>query len=473
MPVSISKILVLISVTFYSVVTFSAQRPSAVSPTLIAVGHRVKHADYPLDDQYRYTLLVSNNFGMNWMIPSIYPTDNGFNTVLNATSCTDGLNAACYAVGAGYYENSDTGETLFAIGTDSGNTWSTKPMPTSAVPIEISCTGNAPATNTCAALTDNEGTLFLTTTHDGGEHWEEQKVRHHISHSSFLVNGDVSCTGHDEGTFCAFVSGTDYADGVNPFTDKPIIFVNNHKDNVWIQKSIDEFSKFGLLWKVSCAGKGENAICAAIGGESQLSGKPMMAVTTNGGNTWQAPEAVKRLSEDKQLTAVSCIKNDAANFCVAGGASSYVHFGDIKANPFFMTTMNSSDDWSIHESKKLKKYHGSIADLSCTANSTSSLCVAVGLRDPQTRLPVILVSTDQGINWQIKAASTLTTDNYLDKISCASNQNHISCFATGGSMNENTPPLMLSSTDLGESWLTSSTTLLQDDMSLDGIAATY
>lgn len=456
--------------------------PSAIKqPTLIAVGNVNKQAEYPERAHVKSMLLLSQDLGANWKVPEIIDlratndsnsdasaASNFPDDMLIAVSCTVGSGATCYALESVFQKP----QAQFMVSSPDRNTWKAKPMP-NGWPQALSCAGDDPANTTCAVVNSQGRELSLAITHDGGEHWMEQTLN-----GEKASTGDVSCTGHGEGTRCVFVGGTALYSLDSFLKVIPTIFVNSHQETFWEPKWIgpdDEMEQSGALQKVSCAGEGDAAVCAAIGSEDSFSGNSVMWATNDGGQTWYVPDtAIKNLSNKKQLGGVSCVKNDVANFCVAAGTKTKASFTESKAKPFFLSSIDSGQ-WFMTTPNYLKKYRGLIEDLSCTANQVTSLCVAVGLRDPETKKPVMLVSTDKGSSWVVKPAANLTKDYHLNKISCHSDQNSAVCVASGFSFDTdvNESMRMISSYDYGSTWVSPTASQQQSGAQIEGIAIAY
>lgn len=450
----IRKMLMILIGAGYSIGVISAEPSEHNAQNLIAVGESVPSIESSLVNRHKPIVLSSHDFGIHWDRPTLsgIPQDDTFDTTedtdnhnLVSVSCAQGPNAACYAVGWDFKLEKQ----LLFVSQDSGNTWSELYTPYDLYPIKIACTGNNPQTTTCAIIARKDGQVFTITNHSGGEYFGIEQMVRPFMVQPFLVDGDVSCTGYGDDTRCVYVSGT-----VHKNSYEPLIYTNSDKNYFWKQKTISGSLKSGSLWKVSCAGKGDAALCAAIGGESLLSGKPIMTVSTNGGNTWDEPDVMQQLSQDKKLTSVRCVNNDAVNFCVAAGTSAVAYFNDSDTKPVFITHTREDSHGRIHAPKALQHYRGSIEDLTCTATQEgSSLCVAIGLRAPKTRLPVILVSADQGNTWRIKTVANLTAKHYLSQMMCVPQQNKIACFASGGSLKYDVSPFFMSSIDMGDTWV--------------------
>jgi hypothetical protein len=451
--------------------------PAHATPTLIVIGESEKDSlsDFTLSNPI---LWLSEDLGAHWEIPTI--TDFPENTADSSAtflslSCTGkSPNTTCYAVGA-YCSNNAT--PILAISdVQRPNAWSTNPIPPYLSPKKISCTGNNAATNTCAMITKNKHDhLFITLSHDGGKNWHEHKIGNILdvrdlenidipTHEGIRIHGfddgDISCTGSGAATLC--VSVGNYK-AKNSNMKKPRLLVNQHQAIHWKEKSVEQLPEEGSFTKVNCAGDGKDAICAAIGfsDNGSIDDAPLLAVTRNGGKTWKQPEAVTHLTK-QFLTGVSCVKNKTHNFCLISGGSLYAFFGD-DAKPFFIRSTYENTDWVIHKPESLENYHGKIGDVSCTANSNTSFCAAVGLRDPISNEAVVITSLDEGRTWTTHALPGLELHHHQGNITCSSDEENVTCAIAGDDF-------IVTSTDFGEHWSMQKAISSESEISLSQVA---
>lgn len=152
------------------------------------------------------------------------------------------------------------------------------------------------------------------------------------------------------------------------------------------------------LQSVSCS---PAATCVAVGRNESLR-------SDNGGTSWIA--STSGIAPNAVLDAVAC---PSANDCISAGR--------VGSNGVMFRSTDGGDVWNaVH----LPAGVTSLAGVAC---SRGGLCVAAGPRDPG-----VLVSTDLGAAWSLKAFPASWRAPELTAVSCGSG----SCLAVSSNQNE-------------------------------------
>ena len=219
-------------------------------------------------------LAVSTDGGNTWIKKSVtgIPVSANF----RATSCTgNGSSAICTAVG-----QDTTGTAIVAVSTDGGNTWAIKPVPgltIGGIFFGTSCIGSESSAICIATGQDGTGVPLVAVSTDGGNTWAVKSVTG-LPVSGFLIA--ASCSGSGPAAVCT-AAGTD-GTGSEP----PLLIVSTDGANTWAVRSVLGLPASGIFRTTICTGSGSTAICTAAGQDYTGSTPPLLALSTDGGNTW-------------------------------------------------------------------------------------------------------------------------------------------------------------------------------------------
>jgi len=345
-------------------------------------------------------LVVTVNGGKTWEIKPIAnsPTSGFF----SAASCTgNGAGAICIAAGL----NGISGQPpLLVASTDGGNTWGVKNianLPTSGFFNAASCTGNG-VSAICTAAGLNASGLFpplLAVSTDGGNTWGVENIVN--LPTSGIFNG-TSCTGSGANAICTAV-GQDLSSLTN---QPPLLVISTNGGNTWGVKTIPNSPTSGVFNAISCTGSGIEAICTAVGQDlsSLINQPPLLAVSTDGGITWGVKN-ISNLPTSGVFNAVSCTGGNGANaICTAAGQdlSSL-----INQPPFLAVSMNGGNTWEIKNITDLP-LSGVFKAASCTSSNSVAICIAAGQDLTGDQPPLLVVSIDSGNTWAIKTIAHFT-----------------------------------------------------------------
>lgn len=216
------------------------------------------------------------------------------------------------------------------------------------------------------------------------------------------VRHEASCTGYRKEMMCAVAAGS--------VDHKPAVAVSTDGGVSWEQKTVQGFPlKMGDLDSISCTGKGKNARCAAIG--HAWSDPSFIVVSTDGGLNW----VYKYASYINSLSQVSCTDSGAHAVCVAVGRNLH---DAIVSN-------DGGDTWQEVTYAKNNPYEeGEFPVVSCTGTGSGTKCV-VAIDYNHNGYKLVSVSDRSAMHWQAQNVSQPDT-------CCGFNGNHlISCTGTG------------------------------------------
>jgi len=257
----------------------------------------------------------------------------------------------------------------------------------------------------CAAVgyedTSNEGYLIATSL--DGSTWVKKNVTHF---PKLAVLNTVSCTGSGSTAICAAAGQTGLMADLNK---SPILAVSTDGGDTWERKSVTGLSLIeGYFRAVSCTGTGPSAICTAVG-QDNTAHLPLLAVSIDGANTWirkSIPDLGFGLFYD-----VSCTGSSSSAICAAVG-------GNIAVS------VDGGSTWALKPVVDLPA-HFDFESVSCTGSSSSAICAAVGQGN-------IVVSKDGGNTWRVKTVTGLPKETYFWTVSCTGSEPTAVCTAGGG-----------------------------------------
>lgn len=457
--------------------TFQCYRPSPANILRVTVlpitkGAGIAAGNY--DDTnglQRPLVALSTNAGSTWTFPSSITEPNttpAFSSVGNflGASCSGNT---CIATGR-YRDTSNTQRPLLGLSTDAGNTWSypsaiTEPSTTpafssSGVFVNASCHDSICITGGQYTDTSNTVRPLLALSSNTGATWSfPDDITQPSTTPAFSTNGRL------EGSYCdrniCITAGRYLAtDGVQ----RPLLALSSNAGNTWTYPegitnltTTPAFSSGGIFFGTNC----HNSICIAGGGYTDINTiqRPLLALSTNTGNTWTFPTTITQpsttptFSSGGQFIGTNC----HGSICVAVG-----YYTDTSAvrRPLLALTTDAGSTWTYPEditNLTVTPAFGSNGQL-LSASCHDSTCIAVGFYSDinAIRRPLLALSTDTGSTWSFPENMTQPTitpafsSGNFRGVSCEGN----TCFASGTYVDTNTisRPLLAVSADAGKTW---------------------
>lgn len=379
---------------------------------------------------------ASTDGGNTWAVKSVsgLPVSGYF----SAASCTgSGLTAICTATGQ---DQVGSGPALVAVSTDGSHTWAVKSvtgLPVNGVFYGTSCTGSG-STAICVAAGVTGGTAaLLAVSTDGGNNWAVTPV------TGRLFKG-VSCTGIGSTAICT-AAGVDNTGGF-----PPLVTVSTDGGNTWVNKSVTGLPASGYFTSASCTGVGATAVCTAAGQNGVGTFPPIVAVSTDGGITW-AVKSVTGLPTKGVFNAISCTGTGSTAICTAAGQN----FNGSQP-PILAVSTDGGNTWTTKSVTGLPTA-GFFNSASCTGTGSTAICIAAG-RDLSTAAPFLAVSTDGGNTWAAKSVTGLPASGSFYGASCTGTGPTAICAAAGQNNAGSAPPFVAVSTNGAITWAVKSVT---------------
>jgi len=224
-------------------------------------------------------------------------------------------------------------------------------------------------------------------------------------------------------------------------------------------KTIAGALPYGELSRVSCTGRGSTAICTAVGYDLTRLQSPLLALSSDGGMTWET-KTIKGALFNGQLNGVSCIGSGSTAFCTAVGYG----FSDYTSPPLLTVSADGGTTWGIKTIPGAPE-EGSFYGVSCTGTGVTAICTGVGqegslgVESP----PLLAVSSDGGTTWRFKTIPGVSTSAGFNAVSCTGNGATAICTAVGhtvirsdedpdGDYYDINLPLLVVSSDGGSHW---------------------
>lgn len=343
-------------------------------------------------------LVISTDGGNNWAVKSVtgLPTRGYF----LGTSCVgSGLTAICTAVGEDFTGSTPT---LLAVSTDGGSNWAVKSVagvPINGVFSAASCTGSGSTAICTAAGQDHTGSQppLLAVSVDGANTWTVKSITGLPTNGSFAA---ASCTGSGSTAICT-AAGQDLT-GSQP----PLLAVSTDGGNTWAVKTVPGIPVTGLYTAASCTGTGSTAVCTAAGRSAGGSPSPLLAVSTDGGNTW-AVKSVTGIPISGYFFGTACTGSGSTAICTAAGADT-----TISSSPLVAVSTNGGNTWAV-KSITGAPANGYFYSTSCTGTLSTAVCTAAGGDNTGTSPPLLVISADGGNTWSVKSVSGLPASGYF------------------------------------------------------------
>ena len=375
-------------------------------------------------------IAASTNGGTNWSLQTITP----FSGFFNSSSCTgSGSTAICTAVGA-----INSGAGVIAQTTDGTATW-TEPTITNNPALgeyfSTSCVGTGATAICTAAGNSTSGAItapLLAATTNGGSAWAVETITNIPANGSFNA---TSCTGTASTAICVAAG-----ENLNSLPATPLIAMTTDGSNTWSTvTSITGIPSTGMFNGSSCTGSGSTAICIAVGQNTASSpNSPLLVITTDGGSTWSTQSIT---SSSGSFTGASCTGSGSTAICVA--------VGTIGVNPLLAVSTDGGSTWSIPTITGLPS--GNFDGVSCQGTGSTAVCAAAG-GNSTTGLPLLVQSTDGGNTWAIQTVSGATVAGGFNDISCTGVGATTKCAAVGSATSG--APYLAVTTNGGAAWAT-------------------
>lgn len=404
--------------------------------TLISGGTNFTNSNSPL-------LVQSIDNGKSWtVVSSIIPSLTSSGALYSSTCTNSGQTAPpqtvpiCIAAGA----NFQNGGPLLTLSTTGGANWILPVIPgltDMGAFYSNSCTdtGNNAV---CVVTGENfqTGSPLIIMTTDGGGNWAIPTIPGMTNNGFFTSN---SCSGAGATSICLAV-------GADLSTGKPLLALTNNGGSSWIVPTISGLPDIGSFSSASCTGAGTNAVCVAAGAD-MVTGAPLLVSTMDGGNNWTINH-IPNLTTEGSFFSTSCI----GSTCMAVGT-------DLATGaPLLVLTNNKTVNWTIPTISGLSNF-GSLYAVNCTG-TTQVTCLAVG-ESLDTGAPLLVLTTNNGATWSLPANTItgLTSFGALYATQCLQSNGRVTCTASGTDLNSGAP-LLLITQDTGATWNVASTSIV-------------
>jgi len=369
-------------------------------------------------------LYVSQDGGQSWSTPST-PVNSRFNSVNCVGASSSGL---CVASGL----NSTTRNALSFISNDGGQNWSAwiAQEPSSSFN-SVQCTGTAGTSAVCVAVgrdTATQQPLVYVSSDGSGLLWSKKETE--STNSTF---NSVTCTGDGSSASCA-------AAGKNIGENSALLYFSQDGGAHWSNEA--SISKAGSLASVSCVGGGASLICSTAGDASPA---PLLYQSTTNGASWQVIDLPTAAG---YFNKASCTGSGLDAVCIAVGKN---YLGNLPL--LYRGVPISAYSWNWIEVNTGLTAHGLLNDVSCTGESTTSICSAVGYEIDNNILgaPILVVTHDGGLSWS-RINTSLIKAKLLGS-SCTGSDDNAICIAAGQDLNDPSwPSVLLVSRDAGRRW---------------------
>ncbi len=259
-----------------------------------------------------------------------------------------------------------------------------------------------------------------------------------------------------------------YADSSG--SQRPLLALSADSGNTWSYptditqpSTTPTFSDGGVLVNVTC----NESTCMAVGSYIDDSDpgtrRPLLALSTDSGNTWSYPTDITQPSTTPTFSGNGALASITCNKSTCMAVGSYADSSG-KQRPLLALSTDSGGTWSyptdVTEPNTGSTFSGDGALASITCNE--STCMAVGTYSSSgTQLPLLALSTNSGGTWSYPtditnpngaqpSISPAFTQGALASVTC----NESICMAVGGY----TPTsgfltaLLALSTDSGNTW---------------------
>lgn len=296
---------------------------------------------------------------------------------------------------------------------------------------------------TVVGHTDERPILLVST--DGGNGWVAPFITDAPESGSFE---STSCTGNGPTAVCIAV-------GNGSFTELlPMLAVSTDGGYTWAAKSL---SYRGIISGASCTGSGSTAICTVVlhEMESYQNSKPAsILISQDGGNTW-VKKPIEKLPISATLVSNSCTGSESDAICAAVGVDVITKHNNRQFRPLVVAGSNGGNTWVMKRVPGLLK-HDVMKDVSCTGSGARATCIAIGERlvsagqqSNKISEPLILSSTNGGQTWGMKSVPEQLKNSQVLRVNCTGNGDNTLCAVIGFTSKET---YIIASTNGGQSW---------------------
>lgn len=386
-------------------------------------------------------IFLSSNNGSTWSsVTTTLPLDFTNNGLLAASACT-GINC----IGAGIYTSGAINKPLLVYSSNAGSSWAsvTAPVPgdfvSSAEVKDAICEGT-----TCVTVgTYSNGALvkpLILVSNDSGASWSAANPTLPANFLNFGILNTVTC----EGSTCVAAGSYTRVGGIQ----EPLLIVSNNSGATWASVTPTlppTYSNLGTINSVTC--EGNTCIATGVFFEAGFQARPLILVSNNLGSSWGfvTPTLPGDFSNFGFANAVMCIG------AICNTAGNY-NDGSV-TKPLLFHSIDSGASWSSVSTTLPANFSDttSLRSIFCTGSN----CIAAGDYTDGSfiQFPMLLVTSNQGASW---TAFPLTTpSDFLDlgtinALTCSGSV----CTAVGTYTNTSNVelPLIYVSSDNGINW---------------------
>lgn len=332
-------------------------------------------------------------------------------------------------------QDSITSLPLLTVSTDNANVFTNitpSGTPSSSYYNSAACTGYGSST-VCVAGGHSTSVPLLSVSTDNGNTWNNKNITGASSNVDFY---GVSCTGSGSSAICVAAGG-------NNSTTAPVIALSTDGGNTWATKTISGAPAHAALNTASCTGSGSTAVCIAGGQIIGGSNLPLLIVSTDGGNTW-AVKSVAGFTTSGQVKASSCVGSGSSATCIGAGTTT-------TNIPIIVVSTDGGNTWNTKSISGVTS--GLLQSASCTSTNGIPLCTAAGAYSSAPFAPLVVQSIDGGNTWAAVSIAGSTNGGTIKAISCANSGANAVCTAVGRD-NITSDFFIASTTNGGSSWST-------------------
>jgi hypothetical protein len=268
-------------------------------------------------------LTMSLNGGTSWVditIPGI--TTGEYSSI----SCTGtGVNAVCIVVG------NDLSLIAPFVGVNRGGntTWtnSSSSFTSSETTTAVNCVGSGLSAS-CVIVGSKPSSGFIALSVNAGQNWVDKSISPQTAADSYVT---VSCT---ENGLCA-TAGVGIQ--ITPFALVPLLASSINGGNSWSPVS-SSLPANGGINSTSCA----ESTCAAVGTDA-INNAPLLVVTTDGASSWST-KSISGIAPGagSSFTSVTCQNGSTNVICTAAGLDPSVGAG----KPILATSIDGGNTWA-------------------------------------------------------------------------------------------------------------------------------